>query len=62
MATAIFLGILGAGSTNVHGDVTKTAANIHRAERLFRLSIAGDLVTYTGVIVLIWAFYVLVRG
>jgi hypothetical protein len=28
---------------------------------LFRLSIAGDLLTYIGVIVLVWAFYVLVR-
>ena len=31
------------------------------AEGLFRLSLAGDLITYTSVIVLIWAFYVVVR-
>jgi Domain of unknown function (DUF4386) len=45
----------------VAGDATKTALNIMADERLFRLSIAGDLVTYTSVIVLIWAFYAMVR-
>jgi hypothetical protein len=43
----------------VSGDATKTAQNIIGSERLFRLSIAGDLVTYATVIVLIWALYVL---
>lgn len=61
MATAIFGQSLVRDQLIVDGDATKTAANIIGAERLFRLSIAGDLVTYTGVIVLIWAFYVLVR-
>ena len=44
----------------VRGDDTKTAQNIIGAERLFRLSIAGDLVVYNTVIVLIWALYVIV--
>jgi hypothetical protein len=61
MATAIFGQSYVRDQLIVHGDATKTATNIIGAERLFRLSIAGDLVTYTGVIVLIWAFYVLVR-
>jgi hypothetical protein len=61
MATAIFGQSYVRDQLIVHGNPTKTAENIIGAERLFRLSIAGDLVTYTGVIVLIWAFYVLVR-
>ena len=60
MATGVF------GESFVRGrlivaDATKTAANIVGAERLFRLSIAGDLITYAGVIVLMWALYVLLR-
>lgn len=43
------------------GDATQTAQNIMEAERLFRLSIAADLVTYIAVIMLIWALYVLLR-
>ena len=61
MATAIFGQSYVRDKLIVHGDVTKTAANIIGAERLFRLSIAGDLVTYAAVILLVWAFYVLVR-
>jgi len=61
MATAIF-GESVRGRLIVRGDATQTALNIIGSERLFRLSIAGDLVTYTGVLVLVWAFYVLVRS
>lgn len=60
MATAIF----GESYVRAHlivGDAAETARNIIGSERLFRLSIAGDLVTYTGVIVLTWALYVLLR-
>ena len=60
MATGVFGESYVRGQLIV-GDATKTAQNIIRAERLFRLSIAGDLVTYTTVIVLIWALYVLLR-
>ena len=45
----------------VRGDAAKTAQNIIGAERLFRLSIAGDLITYILVIALIWALYILLR-
>ena len=60
MAVAIF------GESFVRGrllvrDAAQTAQNIIAHEGLFRLSIAGDLFVYTGVIVLAWAFYVLVR-
>lgn len=45
----------------VRGDAAKTAQNIVGSEPLFRLSIAGDLITYILVIALIWALYVLLR-
>jgi hypothetical protein len=61
MATAVFGQSFVRDQLIVRGDATKTAQNIIGSERLFRLSIAGDLFTYTGVIVLAWAFYVLVR-
>jgi hypothetical protein len=61
MATAVFGDSYVRGQLVIRGDATATAQNILGSERLFRLSIAGDLVTYTAVIALIWAFYVLVR-
>jgi len=61
MALALFGETYVRGRLIVRGDATKTAQNIMGAERLFRLSIAGDLVVYTTVIVLIWALYVVVR-
>lgn len=61
MATAIF----GQGYVRdrliVRGDAAKTAENILSHETLFRFSIVGDLITYLSVIVLIWAFYILIR-
>ena len=61
MATGVFGEIVARGRLIVPGDAARTAQNIMAGEPLFRLSIAGDLLTYIGVIVLIWAFYVLVR-
>jgi hypothetical protein len=61
MATAVFGESFVRGRLLVAGDATQTASNIVQAERLFRLSIAGDLVTYAAVIVLTWALYVVVR-
>ncbi len=60
MATGI-LGHYVRGQMIVAGDATKTAQNILESERLFRLSIAADVVTCSTVIVLVWAFYILVR-
>ncbi len=59
-ATGIFSEIIVRGSL-LSGDVTQVAQNIISSERLYRLSIVGDLVTFTGVLVLIWALYVLLR-
>jgi hypothetical protein len=61
MATGVFGESFVRSPLIVRGDAGKTAQNILGSERLFRLSIAGDLFTYIGVIVLIWAFYVMVR-
>lgn len=58
-------GILGEsfirGSLVVRGDATRTAQNIIESEQLFRMGIATDLVTFTAVIVLTWALYVLLK-
>ena len=61
MATAIFGESFVRGSLFVSGDAAQTAQNITESERLFRISIATDLVTFTGVVVLLWALYVLLR-
>jgi hypothetical protein len=60
MATGVF-GQYVRDQLIVRGDAAKTAQNIINAERLFRLSIAGDLITYILVIGLIWALYILLR-
>ena len=61
MATAVFGQSFVRDSMIIRGDAVRSAQNILAHERLFRLSIAGDLITYTGVIVLMWALYVVVR-
>ena len=61
MATGIFGEVFARGQLIVRGDPTKTAENIMASEQLFRLSIAGDLITYILVMVLTWALYVLLR-
>jgi Domain of unknown function (DUF4386) len=45
----------------VRGDATRTAENIMGAEHLFRISIAGDLLTCIAVLVLVWGLYVILR-
>ena len=41
----------------VRGDVAKTASNILSLERLFRIGIANNLITFAIDVVLIWALY-----
>ncbi len=60
-ATGIFAEVFVRGSL-LSDDATETAQNIIDAELLYRLSIASDLIMLTGVIVLIWALYVLLRS
>ena len=45
----------------VSGDAAKTASNILANERLFRVGIANNLITFVIDVVLIWALYVLLR-
>jgi hypothetical protein len=61
MAVAIFGESFVRARLIVAGDATLTAQNIIAHERLFRLSIAGDLFVYISVIVLIWTLYVVLR-
>ncbi len=61
MAAGIFGELFVRGKLIVAGDATATAQNIAASERLFRLSIVTDLVTYVTVIVLIWSLYVILR-
>jgi hypothetical protein len=61
MATGIFGEVFARGQLITPSDATRTADNIMASEQLFRLSIAGDLITYILVMVLTWAFFVLLR-
>jgi uncharacterized protein DUF4386 len=45
----------------VSGDVAKTASNIMANERLYRIGIANNIVTFAIDVVLIWALYVLLK-
>jgi hypothetical protein len=49
------------GRLIVEGDAAETARNILAHERLFRISIACDLVYCTGVVVLLTALYVILK-
>src|ERR1041385_9248584 len=61
MATGIFGEVFVRGQLIAREDPARTAENIVASEQLFRLSIAGDLLTYILVMVLTWALYVLLR-
>lgn len=45
----------------VAGNAAKTAGNILANERLYRIGIANNIITFTIDVVLIWALYVLLR-
>lgn len=60
MATGVF-GFYARGQVILRGDVAQTAENMIAAERLFRVSVAAELVTCILVITLTWALYVLLR-
>ncbi len=61
MALAIFDDSFLRGRMIVRGDAVQTATNIAASERLFRLSLAGDLILYATVIVLVWGLYVVLK-
>src|SRR3954469_2692272 len=45
----------------VSGDAAKTASNIIANERLFRIGIANNIITFAIDVILIWALYVLLK-
>jgi hypothetical protein len=60
MALAVF------GESFVRGrlivrDADQTAANIASSKRLFRLSLASDLMIYASVVVLFWGIYIILK-
>ena len=61
MATGVFGESYVRGQLIAGGDAVQTARNIAASERLFRLSIASDLITVVGAVILLWALYVVLR-
>jgi len=61
MVTANFAEVYVLPRLVVHNDTAKTAANILAHERLFRLGIASDLLTFATDVVLIAALYVVLK-
>lgn len=49
------------GPLIIQGDAMQTAKNIMASERLFRVGIACDLIMTAGVVMLVWALYVVLR-
>jgi hypothetical protein len=60
MATSI-VGFCLRGPLLVLGDSAQTARKIAASEQLYRISIVSDLLTLAGVIILIWALYVVLK-
>ncbi|HWM23430.1 MAG TPA: DUF4386 domain-containing protein [Chthoniobacterales bacterium] len=61
MAFAIFGESFVRNRLIVPSDAVQTAANLVASERLFRLSLAGDLMIYASVIVLFWGIYIILK-
>lgn len=61
MATAIFGEMYVRGQLIVPGDAVQSAANIAASERLFRLGVVSDLITSIGVVILVWALYIVLK-
>ena len=61
MAISVFAHYFVRGRLIVRGDALQTARNISSAERLFRVGVACDLVMIAGVVMLVWALYVVLK-
>jgi hypothetical protein len=61
MATGLFAELYVRSNLIVSGNAAETARNIMASERLFRIGIACDLITFTGDVVLVVALYVLLK-
>jgi Domain of unknown function (DUF4386) len=61
MVTANFAEFYARARLVVEGDAAQTARNIGASERLFRLGIVSNLVTFASVVILLWALYVVLK-
>ena len=61
MATALFGEGYVRGSLYVSESAAQTAQNLLASNQLFRLALVTDLITFSGVVVLVWALYQLLR-
>jgi len=61
MATALFGEGYVRGSLLVSDSAARTAQNLVDSNRLFRIGLATDLLTFVGVAVLVWALYQLLK-
>jgi len=61
MALAIFAEMFVRARLIVPRDAVQTAANLTASGRLFRFSLAGDLMIYASVVVLFWGLYVILK-
>lgn len=61
MATALFGEAYVRGSILVGDSAAQTARNLVELDQLFRIGLATDLLTFCGVVVLVWALYQLLR-
>lgn len=61
MAVGVFAQIYVPATVTVEGDAAATARSVVDSERLFRLSIGGDLICFAGDTVLAVAYFVLLR-
>ena len=61
MVTANFAEFYARARLIVGGDPGQTARNIAASERLFRLGIVSNLITFASVVILLWALYVVLK-
>ena len=61
MATANFAEFYARGRLIVPGDAVQTATKIAASEWLFRLAVVSDLITFAGCVMLVVAFYVILK-
>jgi hypothetical protein len=61
LATALFPEFGVRSNLIVFGDVARTASNIMASQRLYRIGIVCDLMSFAGTVVLVTALYVLLK-
>jgi hypothetical protein len=62
VATALFGEAYVRGSLLVGDSAAQTAKNLVDSNQLFRIGLATDLLTFTGVVVLVWSLYQLLKS